>query len=82
MTTHLHLVLRTGSAPFSRSMQRLLGGYASAFSSRHRRVAYLFQSRFKSILVRDDPYLLELVTLHPPQSDVMQPGPRVVFCGP
>ena len=42
-------------------MQSLLGGYAGAFNSRHRRVGYLFQSRFKSILVDDDPYLLELV---------------------
>ena len=61
MTTHLHLLLRTGSAPLSRSMQSLLGGFDAAFNSRHRRVGYLFQSRFKSILVDDDPYLLELV---------------------
>src|ERR1035437_11113055 len=61
LTTHLHLLLRTGSVPLSRSMQSLLGGYAAAFNARHRRVGYLFQSRFKSILVDDDPYLLELV---------------------
>ena len=61
MTTHLHLLLRTGSAPLSRSMQSLLGGYAAAFNARHRRVGYLFQSRFKSILVEDETYLLELV---------------------
>jgi len=39
MTTHLHLLLRSGSAPLSRSMQRLLGGYASAFNAPHRRVS-------------------------------------------
>ena len=61
MTTHLHLLLRTASAPLSRSMQSLLGGYAAAFNARHRRVGYLFQGRFKSILVDDDTYLLELV---------------------
>lgn len=61
LTTHLHLLLRTGSVPLSRSMQSLLGGYAAAFNARHGRVGYLFQSRFKSILVDDDPYLLELV---------------------
>ena len=61
MTTHVHLLLRTGAVPLSRCMQSLLGGYAGAFNSRHRRVGYLFQSRFKSILVDADPYLLELV---------------------
>lgn len=61
MTTHAHLLLRTGSAPLSRSLQSLLGGYAIAFNTRHRRVGYLFQGRFKSILVDADSYLLELV---------------------
>jgi len=74
LTTHLHLLLRTGSAPLSRSMQRLLGGYACAFNCRHRRVGYLFQSRFKSILVEADPYLLELVRyihLNPPRAGMV-----------
>ena len=70
MTTHFHLLLRTGSAPLSRSMQSLLGGYAGAFNSRHRRVGYLFQSRFKSILVDDDAYLLEVVRYSLPQAGV------------
>lgn len=61
MTTHVHLLLRTGAGPLSRSMQSLLGGYAGAFNARHRRGGYLFQGRFKSILVDNDPYLLELV---------------------
>jgi putative transposase len=61
MTNHIHLLVRTGNAPLSRSMQSLLGGYASAFNSRHQRVGYLFQSRFKSIMAEDDPYLLALL---------------------
>jgi hypothetical protein len=42
-------------------MQRLLGGYAGAFNRRHKRHGHLLQNRFKSILVEEEPYLLQLV---------------------
>ena len=42
-------------------MRRLLTGYAGAFNRRHRRHGYLFQNRYKSIVVEEEPYLLELV---------------------
>ncbi len=58
---HAHLLLRTGSRPLSRSMRSLLTGYAGAFNRRHCRVGHLFPNRYKSILVEEDPYLLELV---------------------
>lgn len=61
LTNHLHLLVRTGLVPLSRAMQRLLGGYAGAFNARHGRVGYLFQSRFKSIVAEEEPYLLELL---------------------
>src|SRR5437870_4639458 len=52
---HFHLLLRTGSAPLSSLLRRLLTGYAVSFNGRHRRSGHLFQNRFKSILVEDDP---------------------------
>jgi REP-associated tyrosine transposase len=58
---HFHLLLRSGSAPLSAFMRRLLTGYAVAFNRRHRRTGHLFQNRFKSIVVEEEPYLLELV---------------------
>ena len=61
LTNHLHLLVRTAGVPLSRSMQRLLGGYASAFNARHDRVGYLFQNRFKSIVAEEEPYFLELL---------------------
>ena len=61
LTNHLHLLVRTGRLPLSRSMQRLLGGYASAFNDRHDRVGYLFQNRFKSIVAEEEPSFLELL---------------------
>ena len=47
--------LNPGLVSVSRSMHRLLGGSASAFDARHDRVGYLFQSRFKSIVVQEEP---------------------------
>lgn len=58
---HFHLLLRTGTTPLSTIMRRLLAGYAGTFNRHHRRSGHLFQNRFKSILVEQDPYLLELV---------------------
>ena len=42
-------------------MRSLLTGYAGAFNRRHHRVGHLFQNRYKSIVVVEEPYLLELV---------------------
>jgi REP element-mobilizing transposase RayT len=61
MTNHVHLVLRTGERPLSNVMRRLNGGYARAFNLRHGRSGYLFQDRFRSIVVQDDAYLRVLI---------------------
>ncbi len=58
---HFHLLLRSGAAPLSALMRRLMTGYAVTFNRRHRRSGHLFQNRFKSIVVEEAPYLLELV---------------------
>jgi len=58
---HFHLLLRTGEVPITTVMRRLLTGYALWYNRKHRRNGHLFQNRFKSILVQEDTYLLELV---------------------
>jgi putative transposase len=58
---HFHLLVRTGKVGLSGAMRRLLTGYAVSFNLRHKRVGHLFQNRFKSIVVEEEPYLLELV---------------------
>jgi hypothetical protein len=58
---HFHLLVRSGAAPLSTLMRRLLTAYAVRFNHRHRRSGHLFQNRFKSIVVEDEPYFLELV---------------------
>jgi putative transposase len=61
MPNHVHLVLRTGPIPLARVMARVNTGYALAFNQRHTRVGYLFQGRYKSILVDQETHLLALV---------------------
>jgi REP element-mobilizing transposase RayT len=61
LPNHAHLLLRTGQRPLARCMRSLLTGYAGAFNRRHKRVGHLFQNRYKSIVVEEEPYLLELV---------------------
>lgn len=58
---HFHLLLRTGPAPLSTVMRRLMTGYAVTFNIRHRRSGHLFQNRYKSVVCEEDPYLLELI---------------------
>jgi REP element-mobilizing transposase RayT len=61
LDNHFHLLLRSASAPLYDVMRCLNTGYAVRFNRRHKRSGYLFQNRFKSFLVEEDPYLLELV---------------------
>jgi putative transposase len=60
LSNHVHLLVRTGRQPISRSMKKLLTGYVVNFNLRHKRSGHLFQNRYKSIICEEDPYLLEL----------------------
>jgi putative transposase len=61
MPNHFHLAVRTGNATISKTMKRLLAGYATAFNKRHKRDGHLFQNRFKSTVVDEERYFLALV---------------------
>jgi putative transposase len=61
LSNHAHVLVRTGDRPLATAMRRLLTGYAGAFNRRHRRRGRLFQNRYKSIVVEEERYLLELV---------------------
>lgn len=58
---HFHLLLRTGTAPLSKVMRRLMTGYAVSFNKRHARSGHLFQNRYKSTVCEEEAYLLELI---------------------
>lgn len=68
MGNHYHLLLETPEPNLVRGMRRLNGVYTQAFNRRHGRVGHVLQGRYKSILVDQDSYLLELcryVVLNP-----------------
>ena len=60
MDNHYHLLLRTPKANLSRSMQWLGTTYTRRFNLDHFQSGHLFQGRYKSILVENDAYLLQL----------------------
>jgi putative transposase len=60
MDNHFHLLIETPMPNLSLGMRQLNGVYTQRFNRRHKRVGHLFQGRFKSILVEQDRYLLEL----------------------
>jgi REP element-mobilizing transposase RayT len=61
MPNHYHLVLRSGPEKVSKVMQVLLTSYGHYFNRKRRRVGYVYQGRFKSVLCEEETYLLELV---------------------
>lgn len=84
---HAHFLFRTGLAPLSTIMRRLLTGYAVSFNRRHKRHGQLFQNRYKSIVCQEDAYLKELVRyihLNPVRAGIV-PGikdlNKYLYCG-
>ena len=61
MTNHFHLLVRPEGASLSSIMRRLMTGHAVRFNLRHGRKGHLFQNRYKSVVVEEEPYFLELV---------------------
>ena len=61
MSNHFHLLLRTDEHLLSPIMQRLMTGHAVSYNHRYRRKGHLFQNRFKSIVVEEETYFLELL---------------------
>ena len=61
MTNHYHILLQTPLGNLSRFMRHLNGVYTQRYNSIYGYDGQLFRGRFKSILVEEDSYLLELV---------------------
>ncbi|MDW7712509.1 MAG: transposase, partial [Deferrisomatales bacterium] len=61
LSNHFHLVIRSGERPLPWLMQRLMTGHAVRYNLRHGRSGHLFQNRYKSVVVEEEPYFLELV---------------------
>jgi REP element-mobilizing transposase RayT len=62
MSSHIHLIVRAGRDPLERLMKPVHVGFAGWLSPRlGKGGGPIFASRYKSILVEEEPYLLQLV---------------------
>ena len=78
MKNHYHLLLSPRvENGVSRFMKKLNMGYAKYFNTRYKRVGTLFQSRYKSVLITNDPHLLHIpYYIHFNPLDLSMPGWR------
>ena len=60
MDNHFHLLLKIDSG-MDRLMKKISTAYVFYFNSKYERVGHLFQDRYRSIPVEDDPSLLSVV---------------------
>ena len=58
MDNHYHLVLQNESGKMSEFFKQLNGQYAIYYRKRHGGRGYVFQDRYKSMLIQDDAYLM------------------------
>jgi REP element-mobilizing transposase RayT len=60
MDNHYHLLVRTRYANLKKAMHWFGTTYTQRFNRRHFRSGHLFQGRYKSIIVQNDAYMLQL----------------------
>ncbi len=61
MSNHYHLLVNTPSGNLSRAMRHINGVYTQRYNRQHKTDGQLFRGRYKSLLVEEDSYLLELL---------------------
>lgn len=61
MDNHIHLMLEPKTMPLAVGVHRFAGRYAQYFNGRHKKRGYVFQGRFRSIIVQDGLYIRRLV---------------------
>ena len=60
MTNHVHLVIETTDCDISDFIKRSHSRYATNFNKKYNCIGHLFQGRYKSELIQDDKYMLEV----------------------
>jgi len=58
MNNHYHMILENSSGRMSDFLKQLNGNYGSMYRKKHGGKGYVFQDRYKSMLIQDDSYLL------------------------
>lgn len=74
MTNHIHLLLEPLECSLANGVHRFATRYAQHYNARHKKRGYVFQGRFKSILVEDGIYmkrLLRYIHLNPLEASLV-----------
>lgn len=75
MPNHFHLSIQTRKAPISKIMSSLTTSYSMYFNRVYNHFGPVFQNRFKSILVENDSYFLQLaqyIYLNPVKANLIK----------
>ena len=75
MPNHFHISLHTRKIPISKIMSSLTTSYSMYFNRKYQHFGPVFQNRFKSILIENDSYFLELsryIYLNPVKAELVQ----------
>jgi putative transposase len=75
MTNHVHLLLEPLRNSLEKGIHAFSFRYAQFFNRRHKRRGYLFQGRYKSILVEDGDYIkrvIRYIHLNPVEANIVQ----------
>lgn len=79
MPNHYHVLIRTPRGELARWMRHVNGDYVRGFNVRHRRVGWLWQGRYKAIVVENAAYLKECsryIHLNPNRAKMARPAER------
>jgi len=75
MPNHFHISVQTRKTPISKIMSSLTTSYSMYFNHKYQHFGPVFQNRFKSILIENDSYFLELsryIYLNPVKARLVQ----------
>lgn len=61
MNNHVHLLVKEGTDSLQRSLKRISVSYVYYFNKKYKRIGHLFQDRYKSEAVENDPYIMAAV---------------------
>jgi len=61
MDNHVHLVIKEQKEPISRIVKKITTSFAYYFNNKYKRVGHLFQDRYKSETIEDEPYLISVI---------------------
>jgi len=82
MDNHYHLFIKTPNGNISEGMHHLNTSYTNWFKARHKIVGVIFQGRYKSILIDEDNYAVQLTTyihLNPVRARVVKKPEQYIW---